>query len=167
MATQLGVKRPPPPLVMLEQKVHYMSLIGQMVRASPADEVDDVDELGPDGKARARTSRRRARAAEDVGAQLLAWWRLLGVIKARETGGGGDEGKKKKERSGIFGRIGGRQHKKGANLGLDDKQAEELRVDVWTAMYTPSPPSRSSASPCSCARWAAADALRIDWVGSR
>ena len=134
VATQLGVKRPPPPLVMLEQKVHYMSLIGQMVRASPADEVDDVDELGPDGKARTHLSaaaRGELLKLEDsLGAQLLAWWRLLGVIKARETGGGGDEGKKKKERSGIFGRIGGRQHKKGANLGLDDKQAEELASTV-------------------------------------
>ena len=134
VATQLGVKRPPPPLVMLEQKVHYMSLIGQMVRASPADEVDDVDELGPDGKARTHLSaaaRGELLKMEDsLGAQLLAWWRLLGVIKARETGGHGDEGKKKKERSGIFGRIGGRQHKKGANLGLDDKQAEELASTV-------------------------------------
>ena len=117
---------------MLEQKVRYMSLIGQMVRASPADEVD-VDEP-PDGKARTHLSaaaRGELLKMEDaLGAQLLAWWRLLGVIKARETGGHGDEGKKKKERSGIFGRIGGRQHKKGANLGLDDKQAEELASTV-------------------------------------
>ena len=119
---------------MLEHKLRYMDLIGQMVRASPADEVDDVDELGPDGKARTHLSaaaRGELLKMEDaLGAQLLAWWRLLGVIKARETGGGGDEGKKKKERSGIFGRIGGRQHKKGANLGLDDKQAEELASTV-------------------------------------
>ena len=144
-------------------------------------------------RARARRQGARAplgggarRAAQVGGLAGRAAARVVAAARrdqgARETGGGGDEGKKKKERSGIFGRIGGRQHKKAPTSGWTTSRPRSSRRQCRRrrrgrrrssrgrrrGTSTRSPPSRSSASLCGCARWAVRPTrCGSNWAGSR